>query len=68
GGIFAFGVPFLGSLPGLGTPTPEGCRIRATGSGDGYYILGADGSVFTFGAAPGFGSARLPAADLLLAL
>jgi hypothetical protein len=67
GGIFAFGVPFRGSLPGLGVPTPEGRRIRATSTGDGYYILGVDGSVFAFGTARDFGGARLPAADLLLA-
>ncbi len=66
GGIFAFGTPFLGSLPGLGTPAPDGRRIRATGRGDGYYILGVDGSVFSFGAAPDLGDAGLPAADLLL--
>jgi hypothetical protein len=69
GGIFAFDVPFHGSLPGLATAgLPDGHRIRATPGGTGYYILGANGHVFPFGAAADHGSpAALPAVDLILA-
>jgi hypothetical protein len=57
GGIFAFDVPFHGSLPGLATAgLPDGHRIRATPGGTGYYILGANGHVFPFGAAADHGS------------
>ena len=42
-------------------------RLRALPSGRGYYILGADGSVFSFGAADFHGSAAgMPAVDLML--
>ena len=48
-----------------------GARIRALPDGKGYYILGADGAVFTFGTAKFFGAASLsawaPAIDLMLA-
>jgi hypothetical protein len=69
GGIFAFGVPFVGSLPGLGAQAlPQGVRIRALPDGRGYYILGQNGSVFTFGTARFFGSGvTAPAVDLMLA-
>jgi type VII secretion-associated serine protease mycosin len=72
GGIFAFGVPFVGSLPGLGIQSQsQGVRIRALSDGRGYYILGVNGAVFTFGTARFFGSQSLPpsvpAADLMLA-
>jgi type VII secretion-associated serine protease mycosin len=69
GGIFAFDVPFHGSLPGLATAgLPDGHRIRATPGGGGYYILGANGRVFPFGAAPDHGSpSTLAAVDLILA-
>jgi hypothetical protein len=59
-------VPFHGSLPGLGGPTPEGRRIRATSVGGGYYILGADGSVFAFGSSRHLGNTTGTAVDLLL--
>jgi len=70
--VFAFDVPFHGSLPRLralhalsgGTPA---LRLRALPSGRGYYILGADGSVFSFGAADFHGSAPgMAAVDLVL--
>ena len=69
GGIFAFSVPFHGSLPSLArSGLPDGHRIRATTGGAGYYILGANGQVFPFGAATDHGSpAPQPAADLILA-
>jgi hypothetical protein len=58
GGIFAFDVPFHGSLPGLPTPpTADGLRIRATDGGAGYYILTADGALYAFGSAAPTGSA-----------
>jgi type VII secretion-associated serine protease mycosin len=71
GGIFAFGVPFVGSLPGLGVQSlPPGVRIRALPDGRGYYILGQNGAVYTFGTARFFGSQSLPpsvpAVDLML--
>jgi type VII secretion-associated serine protease mycosin len=72
GGIFAFKEPFVGSLPTLGVQQlPAGVRIRALPDGRGYYVLGADGSVFTFGTARFFGSAAplslwTPAVDLML--
>jgi hypothetical protein len=69
GGVFAFDVPFHGSLPGVAPAgLPEGRRIRATAGGAGYYILGANGRVFAFGGAADRGSpATLPAVDLILA-
>jgi hypothetical protein len=68
GGIFAFGVPYHGSLPGLAQAgLPDGHRIRAIPGGTGYYILGTNGRVFAFGAAPDYGSPLpQPAADLIL--
>jgi type VII secretion-associated serine protease mycosin len=61
GGIFAFDVPFEGSLPSTraltgGSYAPT-MRMRAVGSSDGYYLLGLDGSVASFGTARFFGSA-----------
>jgi hypothetical protein len=68
GGIFAFDTPFHGSLPGLAQPhLPAGRRIRVTAAGAGYYILGANGQTFPFGAAADHGSTTdLPAVDLIL--
>ncbi|HEX4979254.1 MAG TPA: N-acetylmuramoyl-L-alanine amidase, partial [Acidimicrobiales bacterium] len=45
GGIFSFGaVRFYGSVPGLGLQgTAATVQIRATPTGRGYYVLGADG-------------------------
>jgi type VII secretion-associated serine protease mycosin len=70
GGIFAFDAPFHGSLPGLAQSTKpqQGQRIRGTGAGAGYYILGSHGQVFAFGTAANHGSAPdLRAVDLILA-
>jgi hypothetical protein len=71
GGIFAFNVPFAGSLPQLrsllGLPYVSSIRFRALPSGDGYYILGLDGTVSSFGTAKNFGSPRgVWAVDLML--
>ena len=72
GGIFAFDVPFEGSLPSMralgGWPYVSSMRLRALGSSDGYYILGLNGSVSSFGTARNFGDARgIWAVDLMLA-
>ena len=69
GGIFAFDVPFQGSMPsvrGVGF-FPLTLRMRAVPSGNGYLLLGADGSVNAFGTARYFGSAADGAIDLMLA-
>jgi type VII secretion-associated serine protease mycosin len=71
GGIFAFNVPFEGSLPSIrnpyGGPYPPTVRMRAVGANSGYYLLGVDGSMASFGSARFFGSAVPNAAiDLML--
>jgi hypothetical protein len=72
GGIFAFHVPFEGSMPAVRAlsraPVVTTVRMRAVPSGKGYYLLGADGSVYAFGTARFFGSAPgIQAVDLMLA-
>jgi hypothetical protein len=72
GGIFAFNAPFVGSLPSLrslyGWPYVPSVRLRALPSGDGYYILGLDGSVSSLGTAKNFGAVNgMWAVDLMLA-
>lgn len=55
GGIFAYGAPFFGSVPGLGIQA----RIIAgawTLTGLGYWLLGSDGGIFSFGDAPYHGA------------
>jgi len=61
GGVFSFGgAPFLGNLytdgfTGLGGSRPLSAPIVGMAvdpSGDGYWLVGADGGVFTFGNAP----------------
>ena len=51
GGVFAFDVPYYGSVPGLNRTEgyPGAVSLRATDSRDGYYIADAAGGVFTFG-------------------
>ena len=60
GGIFAFNVPFEGSLPRVrelfGYPYVSSVRMRSLPSNDGYYILGVNGTVWAFGNAKYFGS------------
>ena len=57
GGVFSFGVPFYGSIPGTGSVQhAAGMQMRPTLTGNGYYVLSADGEVYTFGDAPFHGS------------
>jgi hypothetical protein len=60
GGIFAFNVPFEGSLPRVrelfGYPYVSSVRMRSLPTNDGYYILGLNGTVWAFGNAKYFGS------------
>jgi hypothetical protein len=70
GGVFAFNAPFVGSLPGLGLhPAGSGLPhsldqpvvgMVPSASGQGYYMVAADGGVFAFnstfaGSCPGIG-------------
>lgn len=49
GGVFTYdGAPFYGSLPGLGVAS-KAVDLAWTPSGLGYWILAADGAVFSFG-------------------
>jgi FG-GAP-like repeat len=58
GGVFSFHVPFYGSLPGSGLcRMPQGVQIRPTLTGNGYYMLAANGSMWAFGDAQSGGSA-----------
>jgi hypothetical protein len=60
GGVFAFGVQFQGSVPGVLKPGQKlnapAVGIAVTHSGNGYWVVGADGGVFCFGDAPFLGS------------
>ncbi len=71
GGIFAFNVPFKGSLPAvrakLGMAYVPTVRMRGLRSSDGYYLVTANGGVYAFGAAKSFGSSSGPAVDAMLA-
>ncbi|MDQ1460094.1 MAG: hypothetical protein QOI08_1578, partial [Actinomycetota bacterium] len=42
-------------------------RMRAVSTNDGYYLLGAGGSVSAFGSAPSLGSGARAAVDLMVA-
>ena len=56
GGVFSFGVPFHGSIPGLGLcSVPKSVALRATDTGDGYWIVTDRGKVYPFGDAKSFG-------------
>ena len=56
GGVFSFGVPFHGSVPGLGLCTvPKTVALRATDTGDGYWIVTDHGKVYPFGDAKCYG-------------
>ena len=72
GGIFAFNVPFEGSMPAVraltNAPVVPTVRMRALPSGKGYYLLGSNGAVYSFGTAKFFGSAPgIHAVDLMVA-
>ncbi|HTH04996.1 MAG TPA: hypothetical protein VL916_03960 [Ilumatobacteraceae bacterium] len=56
GGVFSFGVPFHGSVPGLGLCTvPKTVALRATDTGNGYWIVTDHGKVYPFGDAKSYG-------------
>ncbi len=60
GGVFSFGVPYRGSLPGLGIRVHDIVGIAADTTTEGYWLVGADGGVFSFrapfrGSLPGLG-------------
>jgi hypothetical protein len=72
GGIFAFNVPFEGSMPAVraltNAPVASTVRMRALPSGKGYYLLASNGTVYAFGTAKFFGSdPGFAAVDLMLA-
>ena len=60
GGVFVFpsgqSSGFFGSLPGMGVSVNNIVGIVATPGGDGYFLVGKDGGVFTILAAPFLGS------------
>ena len=48
GGVYSYGAPFEGSLPGLGvTPTRPVVSMAGTADGAGYMMVGANGGVYT---------------------
>ena len=55
GGTFDFNAPFFGSQGGKFIPAPI-TGITQTSDGQGYWEVGSDGSVFSFGNAPFLGS------------
>jgi hypothetical protein len=57
GGVYSYGAPFEGSLPGLGvTPTKPVVSMAGTADGNGYMMVGANGGVYAFGDAHYAGS------------
>ena len=55
GGIFAFRVPFYGSLPGIGV-TQRAISLSSSPSGKGYWMLADNAAVYAFGDARSHGS------------
>ena len=55
--MFAFNAPFENSLPGLGVEVDDIVGITATADDNGYWLVGADGSVYAFGDATYGGNA-----------
>jgi hypothetical protein len=49
GGVFVFHGGFYGSLPGLGIHVDNIVGIAPAANYDGYYLVGSDGGVFSFG-------------------
>jgi hypothetical protein len=57
GGVYSYGAPFEGSLPGLHvTPTNPVAGMAGTADGKGYVMIGANGGVYAFGDAQYAGS------------
>jgi hypothetical protein len=56
GGIFSFNAPFYGSTGNVALPAPIVTTV-STPSGKGYWLLGANGTVYPFGDATAHGSA-----------
>jgi hypothetical protein len=57
GGIFSFNAPFYGSTGNRALPAPVVSTV-STPDGKGYWLLGADGTVYPFGDAGSYGSAH----------
>jgi SpoIID/LytB domain protein len=55
GGVFAFDVPFHGSMGGQKLNRPV-VGMEATAAKQGYWLVAGDGGIFSFGDAPFFGS------------
>ena len=55
GGVFAFGLPFFGSMGGHHLNRPV-VGMAATPSGRGYWLVASDGGIFAFGDAAFLGS------------
>ncbi len=57
GGVYSYGAPFEGSLPGLHvTPTKPVVGMAGTADGKGYVMIGGNGGVYAFGDAQYAGS------------
>ena len=57
GGVFAFSVPFYGSVAAAKPANYAGAvQLRATRSGRGYYVADANGGIATFGDASFLGA------------
>jgi hypothetical protein len=65
GGVFAYGVPFFGSLGSVKLSAPI-VGASCTPTGKGYYLVGADGGVFCFGDAVFHGTPAAAKAGRLL--
>ncbi|MGH9115837.1 MAG: hypothetical protein ACRDWW_08415, partial [Acidimicrobiales bacterium] len=55
GGVFAFGAPFDGSLPGLGVEATTVVGLTPTVDNGGYWVATAGGNVYALGDAPFLG-------------
>jgi hypothetical protein len=54
GGVFCFGLPFAGSMGGKTLNQP--IVGMAPFGANGYWLVAADGGIFSFGGAPFFGT------------
>jgi hypothetical protein len=58
GGVFDFGAArYYGSLPAQHVADPQVTDIAASVTGNGYYLLNAQGRIWAFGDAPNLGNA-----------